>query len=181
MKQILKDNKGSTIVEAAIYFPLILIMVVVMVLIGMYKLDKMFSQACMSKVTAEQQSSQDRPERRDRQRYWNATQERADAAYLVSNSIFKWSSASERHYAYVDKSTLCPMVQAQCTAMPDTQIPYLPLGSSGHGFLLQNNPIDMMTILDDVQMICQDTVYGDALRGKTGYTYEEYLQMQFGN
>lgn len=180
MKHIWKDNSGSTMVEAAIYFPLILIMVVGMVVIAMYKLDKMMTQACMSEQATEIQSTCDHSNKSNRFRYWGQEERAVSIDYYIRNSIFTWDNPSDRQYIFVNQSTANPILQIDYMVTNNRNWFGLASTNTTHGAIVLNNPTDIAYTLEDIQTVCQMTSLGTVLGGKTGYTYEDYLIKQFG-
>lgn len=181
MREFIKDNRGQTIVEAVIYFPFIVILVMGMVVVGMFKLDKMLTQACMSERTTLIQSSLDSPYKQERVQYWNNMLVEDNLEYYSDNSIFKWVNPMEKRYIYVITENISPILQVSySTANPNGGLFGLIGTKRTCSALLIDNPFDVVYTMDDLRGFYDMTEYGSVVQGKTGYTYEEYMDMQFG-
>lgn len=180
MRNILNNNKGSTMIEAVIYFPIILILVIGMVVVAMFKLDKMMTQACMSQRVTEIQSLQDNPDKSERPAYWSQQQIALSLEYYTQNSIFKWENPTEKQYIYRNYGVACPILHFDYKVSNCRSFLGLIRSNTTHSAIVLNNPIDIVYTMHDVQTLCTMTSLGTVIEGKTGYTYEEYLVEQFG-
>lgn len=182
MKEVLKDNKGQAIVEAIIYFPFIVLLVVVMVIIGMYKIDKMLAQACMSERMDMVQSSIDSNDKNERIQYWSPELINSNLEYYSENSILKWDNPREKQYIVVNcTAILSPILQVDYeNENTNGNLLGLIRGNRTTSTLLINNPFDLTYTVDDLRLFYTMTSFGNVITGKTGYTYEQYLDAQFG-
>lgn len=182
MKYIFKDNRGSTIIEAAIYFPIILIMVVGIFIVGIYKLDKMCEMTYASKLSADMQSIQDKDGYEGINSMWDMCSSGVNARYVYDNSIFKWTNVSQQNIYFQDKSTPCKLIHMKYSATPmmGRSFTFVPRTNSVCGFIVENNPVDMKDVLVDVRFFCSTNEYGTAFFSKTGYAYGDYLRLQYG-
>ena len=181
MKRLVNDNRGAVMIEAAIYFPIIVIMVVLMVLTSLFKLEKMMTQAYMSKKAYEAQCERNQ-DTESNYAYWTCLDDSINNDVLTGNAIFNWGTATTRTYMCVNTGTLCPIIEYDYRRMGNPHSISLVRSNTSHTYLVSNNPKNVVYTYDDVKMMCSTTKYGEnALYSKTGCNYLTYRMKQFGN
>lgn len=176
MKRILRDERGSTLIEAAIYFPIIIVLVIGMVVVALFKIDKMMTQACMSEKSVEIQSTYDDPNEDGREYYWIWNDPPSYKDYYMENSIFTWTQPTEKQYAYGDKYSPCWLFKFDYRVTNPRNWFGLVKTNTTHGGIILNNPRGVAYASEYMKSICCHNVLGNNI----GYSYEIYLEEQYG-
>ena len=163
MKNLLKDNRGSTLVEAAIYFPIILIMVVGMVVIAMFKIDKMMTQACMSQKATELQSTYDDPNKNGRFTSWIWSDKPEYKDYYMQNSIYTWTSPTEYQAYWCQYETPYWYLSLEYKVNnPRNWFGLISTKTTRSG-IITNNPREVAYCQEYMRAICRENILQDKM------------------
>lgn len=170
MKRILKDNTGSIMVEAAIYYPIIIIAVICVIMLCFFKLDKIMTQANLSIKTKDVQVEMTQE---DVYTYKYA-QAMSDNSALDDKRILDVAYSNSRVYQWGHDGYTYPVVGVDYAAQYKLDFMGLIPITTSHGFLVKHSPYHVSMAMHDVSM------YKEIVEFKTGYIYSDYLKMQYG-
>ena len=172
-KEIYYDNIGSTVIEAAIYYPIIIIAVLVVVMLSLFKLDKIMTQTNLSIKTKDAQmdiSKEDVYKFQYIQTMGNNSvfdDKRILDATNSNSRVYQWG-LSGIEYIY-------PIAEVDYTSQYSLDFMGLVPETTSHGSTVIYNPQNISLTMHAVSM------YQDVTSKKIGYSYGDYLKVQYGN
>ncbi len=169
-ESIIKDEQGSIMIEAAIYFPMIIIVVLLMVMVSLYKLDKIMTQANLSVKANKMQLEMDQEEMYT-YRYGQYMGNNSD---LDDKRILKAQASSSRVYQWLDECTVYPIVEVDYSTTYNMDFFGLMPQSTSHTFLVKHNPMKVSGTLRDVSLFRED------MQGRIGMNFDTYMKIQYG-
>lgn len=165
------DNRGSSVVEAAIYYPIIIMVVLVVIVLSLFKLDQCVMQADASVSAMNIQMEQDRVKKGARQSIYsvntgvNVEDHILSAGSETKNSSGFWNTGYCLREIYVSKYT---------ATRNNSVIPVLNTQTTPE-YWVSGKPYETAAALQTVRMDDRGE-----LEYKTGYTWEEYIRYQYG-
>lgn len=171
-KEIYYDNTGSAMIEAAIYYPIIIIAVLVVVMLSLFKLDKIMTQTNLSIKTKDVQIEMAQ-EDVFTYKYIHTMENNAE---LNDRRTLKVRGSSSRVADWVigGSRKIYPVVAADYESHYTLDFMGVIPKTTSHGFMVKHNPQNVSLSMRDVGL------YQDIISKKTGYSYEDYLKMQYG-
>lgn len=173
LKEFYEDQCGSIMIESAIYFPMIIIMVLIIVMLSLFKLDKIMTQSNLSIKANRQQIEIDQEEIYT----YSKIQAMGNNTDLDNMRLLKVNSSSSRVYQWVDQETIYPIVEVDYTSDYSLNFFGLIPQTTSHTFLVKHNPVNTRMSIHDVSMFRNGATGGG---GKIGYSYDDYLKQQYG-
>ena len=172
-KSFVKDDRRSIMVEAAIYFPMIIILVLVLVMLSLFKLDKIMTQANLSIKANEMQLEMDQEEIFT----FKYNQVMGNNSELDDKRILKVEGGSSRVYQWSDDRSFYPVVGVDYGARYAFDLFGLVPETTSHTFLVKHNPVNLKRSIYDISSFREN---GKRLFGKIGINYNDYLATQYG-
>ncbi|MBQ8317620.1 MAG: hypothetical protein IJX85_04720 [Lachnospiraceae bacterium] len=170
MKNIKNNNRGSMMIEAAIYFPLIILVVVSVIMLFLFKLDKIMTQANLS-IKAKDVQQEMTLEEIHTYGYMQAMGDNSD---LDGKRILKVTGSRSGMYQWGTGGDVYPVMEVDYTSSYMLDFMGLIPQTSSHGFLVKHSPFNTSISMRDVSLFSQ------VISGKIGVTYEDYMKRQYG-
>ena len=174
--RVIEENRGSVLViEASVYFPILIMVSVLIVMFFVFKLDKMMTQAQVSYKTMNVQMMIDSNMKYSADSY-NALKDVSD---VDDAHVIDAVSTSNIVYFWVNNCSMYPIEEIDYESRHGRAFLDVLSGTTCHGFVVYTNPFSGTTAMKDVSLFRTTTSCGTVVKGKTGDSFEDYLKYQY--
>lgn len=169
-KNVKMNHSGTALIEAAIYFPIIIIAAMSIIMILFFKLDKIVTQAetsCMAFTAQEKIDTIDRNLYRYEIGMMDDTQ--VDKSHVIGSV-----QESPWGYYWQNNWTAFPVESYSYKAEHGKSFMSMLSSSTAHAYLVSVNPLTFVSALDDAKLLDSSV-----LKDKTGCDGQDYMKKQY--